>query len=139
MVNPSGRFIISKSTFPEYFRKDDMQESIVDCNDDLLIFGAHIAPILNITKRFIGEEPFCNITKQYNNVMKKILPLYNIEVIEIKRFAIDNEYISASKVRKLLNDRNFKEIERWVPKATYIFLKNWARIDKKFQNKYKRT
>lgn len=122
IVNPSGQFIISKITFPEYFKKENNQADTIDCNNDLFIFGSNIAPALNITKRFIGKEPFCNVTRQYNERMKEILPIYHIDVIEIERFSVNNEYISASKVRKLLEEKNCDEIKNLVPEITYKYL-----------------
>lgn len=122
IVNPSGKFIISKATFPGYFEKEGNRDELVDCANDLLIFGSNIAPLLNITKRFVGKEPFCNVTREYNKKMKEILPKYNIDVIEIDRFMFNNEYISASKVRKLLEEKNYDEIKTLVPKPTYDLL-----------------
>lgn len=102
--------------------KEISKDKIIDCANDLLIFGSNIAPPLNITKRFIGEEPFCNVTRQYNEKMKEILPRYQIGVIEIERFSFDDEYISASKVRKLYKENDFKKIKVLVPQLTYDYL-----------------
>ena len=67
---------------------------------------------LNIKVRFAGEEPFDNITKQYNNAMEVILPQYNIQIVEIPRVESDQEVISASRVRKFLEQDNFEEIKK---------------------------
>ncbi|MDR0761414.1 MAG: [citrate (pro-3S)-lyase] ligase, partial [Campylobacteraceae bacterium] len=73
--------------------------------------------------RFAGEEPFDNITRQYNNTMKMILPKYNIDFEVIKRAeSNNNEPISASRVRKLLKDKNFDEIKKIVPNVTFEYL-----------------
>ena len=129
IVNPSGYFIISKLTFPGYFEKENHKEDIVDCTNDLLIFGSNIAPALNIAKRFVGKEPFCNVTRKYNEKMKVILPMYNIDVVEIDRFCLNNEYISASRVRKLFEENN-NEIEALVPKITYDYLMHIQNLNK---------
>jgi hypothetical protein len=40
---------------------------------DVLIFRDYIAPSLGITHRFIGSEPFCDITRQYNQTLHELL------------------------------------------------------------------
>ncbi|BCN32519.1 adenylyltransferase/cytidyltransferase family protein [Anaeromicropila herbilytica] len=122
-VIPSGKFIISTVTFPEYFNKDNLQNVSIDMSKDIRIFGKHIATTLNISKRFIGEEPIDYVTKQYNNSLKEILPLYNIEVFEIPRKEHNDQVISASKVRKYLEEKDFNKIKEIVPRSTYEFLK----------------
>jgi [citrate (pro-3S)-lyase] ligase len=56
-VLPSGKYIISKETFPIYFEKSVMQDMTIDPTGDIELFGQHIAPALNINIRFAGEEP----------------------------------------------------------------------------------
>lgn len=41
--------------------------------------------MLHITHRFVGEEPEDIVTNVYNDAMKKILPKYGIELVEIPR------------------------------------------------------
>ncbi|MCH5199593.1 MAG: hypothetical protein J1F60_01445 [Oscillospiraceae bacterium] len=54
--------------------------------------------------------------------MKEILPKYGVELCEIPRKEIDGEPISASLVRKHLEDKNWDEIKKIVPDTTYSFL-----------------
>ena len=70
-VLPSGKFIISQTTFSGYFSKAELQDVQVDSSEDVEIFGKEIAPTLGITIRFAGEEPTDNVTRQYNETMKK--------------------------------------------------------------------
>ena len=56
--------------------------------------------------------------------MKEILPAYDIKVVEIPRLNIDGEAVSASRVRKLLVDERFRELEKLVPASTYQFLRS---------------
>jgi [citrate (pro-3S)-lyase] ligase len=121
-VISGGKFIISSVTFPEYFNKDNLREMTIDASDDLTIFCEKICPALNIKKRFVGEEPFCPVTRQYNEQMKKILPQFGIELVEIERVASNDHKISASYVRKLLAEKNFEIIKEIVPETTYNFL-----------------
>jgi [citrate (pro-3S)-lyase] ligase len=77
---------------------------------------------LHIDVRYAGEEPFDPITRQYNNSMRNILPRYGIEFEEIPRKETDGDPISASRVRKLLEERNFDEIGKLVPETTLKYL-----------------
>lgn len=72
-VIPSGQYILSKDTFAQYFEKE--QVVIVDSMDyDIFIFGEIVASELGICYRFVGEEPFDVVTREYNEAMKRILP-----------------------------------------------------------------
>lgn len=122
-VVPSGNFIISAFTFPEYFMKDYVKEKEFDMSSDVEIFANKIAPALHITKRFVGEEPFDVVTGRYNETMKNILPQYGIEFIEIPRFSASGTVINATMVRQLLAEKNFDEISKFVPDSTLQILK----------------
>jgi [citrate (pro-3S)-lyase] ligase len=125
-VLPSGKFIISQLTFPEYFQKAGKTEldpsgkpSVIN---DVTAFAVKISPALGIKIRFAGEEPLDPITREYNRVMANLLPFYGVEFVEIKRKEEDGEVISASRVRKLLHENNFEAIKPLVPEATYKYL-----------------
>lgn len=122
-VLPSGKYIISSLTFTAYFEKSEHQDRVIDPSMDVELFGTYIAPALGITVRFAGEEPLDNITRQYNETMAKILPRYGIEFEEIPRKEQDGEVISASRVRKLLETKDFAEIAKIVPPTTLEYLK----------------
>lgn len=121
-VIPSGRFILSNKTLPAYFTKDYDKNQIIDASGDISIFAEYIAPALNIHTRFVGEEPLDYITNQYNAEMKRTLTDYGIEFIIIPRKEMSGEVVSASKVRRLLAEKNFDEIKKIVPDVTYEFL-----------------
>lgn len=124
-VLPSGKFIISRTTFPAYFEKEgSTDDTIIDASSDIEIFAEQIAPNLNISVRFAGEEPLDNVTRQYNAQMKMILPRYGIDFEIIPRKEINGEVVSASRVRRLLKEKNFAEIEKIVPKTTLEYLKD---------------
>ncbi|WP_162300620.1 nucleotidyl transferase family protein [Anaerosacchariphilus polymeriproducens] len=123
-VVPSGRFILSYETMPIYFEKAKKQDAIVDASMDIEIFARYIAAELGITVRFAGEEPIDKVTRQYNQEMKKTLSKYNIEFIEIARETVNEDVISASKVRKLLKEEAWEELKKFVPLETYLYLKN---------------
>lgn len=121
-VLPSGQFMISSVTFPGYFNKNSMV--CCDCEADLEIFCRYIAPALNIYYRFAGEEPNDIVTANYNITMSRILPGYNIQFVEIQRLKYDDNVISASRVRRLLNNftKNRTELKELVPEVTYKYL-----------------
>jgi len=122
IVIKGGEYIISEATFPTYFlrRKDDILKAYTTL--DASIFGRYFCETLNITKRYIGEEPYCLVTNAYNDALKQILPSYGVEVAEIKRKAINGEIISASKIRKLIIEGETPEIQQLVPSSTWEFL-----------------
>lgn len=121
-VLPSGQFIISSTTFSEYFDKANLKGTTIDTSLDVETFGSQIAPCLNISVRFVGEEPLDPITAQYNQSMKEILPRYGIELCEIPRKEDESGVISASRVRKCLDEKKWDEIKMLVPETTYVFL-----------------
>lgn len=117
-----GDYIISSTTFPSYFCKNYNLWLDNYCEIDLTIFGKYTAPKLNIKKRYVGTEPYCNLTNYYNKKIKEILPRYSIKTIEIERKSFENRAISSSIVRKLAVQGNFDYIKNIVPNATYEYL-----------------
>lgn len=121
-VVAGGEYIISSATFPSYFiRKEDEKlkayESI-DCG----IFGRYFCGEFNIVKRFVGQEPYCNISNTYNRTLEEIMPQYRVELIELERKKYDGQYISASKVRELIKNNKIDEVKSIVPEVTWNFL-----------------
>lgn len=117
-VVPSGPFILSRMSFPEYFIKESDEDIVENVENDITFFAERIAPYLNIDYRFVGEEPNDMVTNEYNLAMKKILPKYGISLIEIPRKKWDNKYISASLVRKYLENGDNVNLKKLVPKST---------------------
>lgn len=121
-VLPSGNFMISAMTLPGYFKKDYLQEVVIDATEDLTIFATKIAPTFHITVRFAGEEPNDKFTKQYNKAMEMELPKYQIQFIEIPRKQVEHIPISATNVRNFLKQQDFDKIKKLVPETTYDYL-----------------
>lgn len=122
-IHEGSDYIISKATFPTYFIKDKKCIDSLYTELDLNIFRNHLAPQLGITHRFVGEEPFCVVTDEYNKQMKKILLAPSefppIKVIELPRIEYNNEPISASRVRAFMSEKRLEEISHMVPSSTY--------------------
>ena len=123
-ILPSGEFIVSYQTFPEYFNRDMYKNHYIEKCLDIEIFANFIAPELHIAIRFVGNEPYDNITREYNQLMKRELPLYNISLKEIKRKESNGVPISASYVRKLLQKNDYDTIKKIVPDSTFNYLKS---------------
>lgn len=122
IVLPSGRYIISSLTFPEYFEKERIQDVAVVPSLDVDLFGARIAPAFNIKKRFLGQEPADRVTRQYNDALKERLGRYGVEVIEIPRTCLDGEVISATKVRQAIREKEFCIVQKYVPEAVWRYI-----------------
>ncbi|AEF83889.1 citrate lyase ligase C- domain protein [Treponema primitia ZAS-2] len=123
VVLSSGMFIGSRLTFSSYYNREKLQEVKIDPSSDVIFFSKEIAPILNIKTRFVGTEPFDTVTKQYNETMHKIFPENGLSLVEIQRKEIGDVAISASRVRRLLEEKNFVEISKIVPETTLSYLK----------------
>lgn len=122
VVISSGKYIISQETFSQYFNKENIS-IIEDMQYDVHIFGTAVAKQLNITYRFVGQEPYDLVTNSYNQKLKEILPEYGIHVVEIPRTTdTQGEIISASKVRKYLTECNGEKLKEMLPQTTINLL-----------------
>lgn len=122
IVHKGRDYIISAATFPSYFIETYQEVVETQAALDLKIFSDHIIPALGISKRFVGEEPFCPVTRTYNKIMKKILPEKGVEVVEVSRLSIGRDIVSASKVREYIGQGEFLKVKKLVPETTYNFL-----------------
>ena len=87
-VHRGSEYIISRATFPCYFIKEQSVINHCYTEIDLKIFRQYLAPALGVTHRFVGTEPYCTVTSQYNNDMRywletPTLPAPPIELVEI--------------------------------------------------------
>lgn len=122
IVLPSGNFIISNKTFYAYFTKDIDNGKKIDASQDILIFARYIVPYLGIKKRFVGDEPLDKVTAQYNEQMKRILPQYGCELIEISRFKNINGIVSGSTVRKVIQEKKIDDLRNLLPKTSFEYI-----------------
>ena len=124
-LHESGPYIISNATFPSYFLPDDDTASIGHAELDLTLFGK-IAAALGIRRRYVGEEPFSQVTNLYNTVMREKLPGLGIECRVVPRLAVNGHAVSASDVRQCLKDGDWETLQTLVPPATYAWLESDA-------------
>lgn len=124
VLHASGPYIISNATFPSYFLPDDDAASVGHAELDLTLF-AKIAAALSIRRRYVGEEPFSQVTGLYNKVMREKLPELGVECRIIPRLAIKGRAVSASDVRQCIKESDWGHLQELVPKSTY----DWIRSD----------
>ena len=124
VYHETGPYIISSATFPSYFQQDDASVTESQVQLDLMVF-TKIAEALHINHRYIGSEPFSQVTNIYNNQMQRLLPNHGITCHIIERFTTDaEEIISASSVRQYLKNDCFDALATFVPPTTLAFLES---------------
>ena len=124
VVLPTGPYLISSATFPTYFLKEQANTTDAQCQLDVAVFGTHFVPKFQITKRFVGTEPFCPVTSAYNQALQQLLPKYGVRFLEIPRLEAEGTAISATKVRKFIEEGNAGAIQALVPESTFRYLKD---------------
>lgn len=119
----SGPYIISNSTFPSYFQKDE--QAVIESHAmlDLTVF-TKIAAALGITSRYVGEEPTSLVTGIYNQIMSEKLPENGIACVIVPRKENNGTAISASTVRQALKEENWKLLEKLLPPTTLNYFKS---------------
>ena len=122
-VLPTGPYLISSATFPTYFLKDRENAESIHCLLDIEVFCNYYAPKFGISRRYVGTEPLSPMTNQYNTALKAHLPSKGIELREIPRLEESGTPVSASAVRRHLQDKNFSALEQLLPKTTFEYLK----------------
>ena len=128
-VYPTGDYLISAATFPDYFLKDKARAGDVKCELDLTIFARCFAEPMNITRRFVGTEPLSPVTERYNEAMKAFLPPLGVEVTEIPRCEAGGAPISVTRVRALLErgGPDEPELAALLPEKTLALLREYRR------------
>jgi [citrate (pro-3S)-lyase] ligase len=120
-VHDTGDYMVSAKTFPSYFLKEDQDITEVQATLDARIFKNHIAKVLGITTRFVGEEPLSFATNIYNEAMRKEFG-EDLSLVILPRKKFSEEVISASRVRKYLSEGKLEEVRGLVPACTYEYL-----------------
>ena len=120
ICHDSGPYIISGATFPSYFLKDGDTVIRAHAALDLAVFG-RIAPCLNLTRRYVGEERTSHVTALYNEEMIRRLPELGIECRVVPRLERDGQPVSASTVRQAIHDGRLEDIRPLVPDAAWDY------------------
>lgn len=117
-VIDGSNYAISRATFPTYFLKRLNDAADTQMQLDLDLFRRHIAPALGATVRFVGTEPTDQLTRRYNQLMHEALK----DVREIDRLAKDGNAVSASRVRKAMEQGDMNTIRQLVPPTTLPYI-----------------
>jgi cytidyltransferase-like protein len=117
-VIDGSEYVISQATFPTYFLKrlDDAADTQMLL--DLDLFRRHIAPALGTTVRFVGTEPTDRLTRRYNQLMHEVLA----DVRETVRLEKKGNAVSASRVRKAMEQGDMSTIKQLVPPTTLPYI-----------------
>ena len=117
-VIDGSEYAISQATFPTYFLKrlDDAADTQMLL--DLDLFRRHIAPTLGTTVRFVGTEPTDRLTRRYNQLMHEVLA----DVRETARLEKKGNAVSASRVRKAMEQGDMSTIRQLVPPTTLPYI-----------------
>lgn len=117
-VIDGSEYAISQATFPTYFLKrlDDAADTQMLL--DLDLFHRHIAPALGATVRFVGTEPTDQLTRRYNQLMHEVLA----DVRETARLEKKGNAVSASRVRKAMEQGDMSTIRQLVPPTTLPYI-----------------
>ena len=117
-VIDGSEYAISQATFPTYFLKrlDDAADTQMLL--DLDLFRRHIAPALGATVRFVGTEPTDRLTRRYNQLMHDVLA----DVRETARLEKEGNAVSASRVRKAMEQGDMSTIRQLVPPTTLPYI-----------------
>ena len=113
-----GKVLTSELGFPEYFNRESTPKRI----NPLLnhkIFAFRIAPLLGITHRFFGSEPYDRVTQELNHTAEQFLPKNGIDVTIIDRCKVHGDIISAKTVRDLYSNKKLYELAEFVPTSTF--------------------
>ena len=123
VLHDSGPYIISSATFPSYFLKDEAAVIDGHARLDLAVF-TKIAAALNVTQRYVGEEPTSQVTGAYNRIMTQELPKAGIQCHIIPRKEFAGKAISASTVRQALQSEDWTLLRSLVPQTTYAYFRS---------------
>ena len=124
IVLSGGDFMISTVTFPGYFMKEDPTNTCYDSYLDLKIFLHYIVPAFHISVRFVGTEPFDQVTAKYNHDIQSTLGRGRVQVDPVPTKKWGAGFISATVVRKLLKERKWDELRSFVPDSTYQIVRD---------------
>lgn len=119
-IHPTSSYMVSAATFPSYFLREEDDVTKIQARLDAKIFKDHIAPALGITVRYVGSEPYSNATNIYNEALAQEFE-NDLQLKKFDRIGVDENIVSASKVRKLLAEGKIAEAGNLVPSTTRDF------------------
>lgn len=122
-VFPGGSYLVSYATFPAYFIVSKDNVIRYQTTLDAQLFRDQIAPVLNIKRRYLGDEPFSHTTNIYNQTLKAVLPP-KIQVVIIPRLQQGNQIVTATAVRQAIAHQKITMVKDFLPEITYQFIQD---------------
>lgn len=113
-VLPSTEYIVSKSTFPDYFIHGVNAQTLAHAEYDATLFRDYFMKNLKISKRYLGSEEK-DYMALYNSTVKKVLN-NNAEIVS--RLEYQNKPVSAERVRELLKNGETEKALSYIPNST---------------------
>lgn len=123
----SGQYAVSAATFPTYFLKDREKLAVasVQARLDVDLFLRLFVPSLELSIRFVGTEPTCDVTNAYNEAMLARLPGEGVRVRVLERLTTESGVaVSASTVREKLRIGDTADIADYLPQTTIDYLRD---------------
>ncbi len=120
IYHPTGSYIISNATFPSYFLKDADTVIASHARLDIAVF-MKIAQALGVNHRYVGDEPFSQVTSIYNRIMKEELEAAGLACTIVPRKEQNGRAISASDVRLAIKEDRLADLAGLVPESTYTY------------------
>lgn len=121
-VLPGTEYIISSATFPSYFLREADEKTTAYMEMDAGIFCTYFCKAFGITTRYVGEEPYCQVTLSYNNTLKRVLGATGIQLVEVPRLSESGMAISASRVRQLIREGQEEALKALIPETTWTYI-----------------
>ena len=116
-VLPTRDYMVSSATFPSYFLKEKADLEVAKVQATL----ENIVPTLQLTKRYVGQEPLSPVTSVYNDALRAAFGS-GLDLVIIDRLSARDEVVSATRVRAAIQDKNVDELKLLVPATTYHYL-----------------
>lgn len=120
VLHRTESYLVSQAVFPSYFLREERDVIGAQARLDAALF-VRIAESLGVTRRYVGEEPFSEVTNIYNEIMREKLPEAGIELVVVPRKEAGDVPISASRVRQLIHDGHMDEVRALVPQTTFDY------------------
>jgi [citrate (pro-3S)-lyase] ligase len=121
-LHTTESYMISNAVFPAYFLGDEESAVAAQASLDVVLFGK-IAAALGVTRRYVGEEPFSEVTRAYNETLTRELPAMGVECVVVPRLERGGQPISASRVRELIRAGQWEAVRPLVPQSTFDHLR----------------
>ncbi len=123
IVLTTNDYLVSSTVFPSYFLKEQAPLALAQTQAvfDAQLFKQKIAPLLSISRRYVGEEPFSQVTNAYNEAMKAVF-YPEIALTILPRLKVEDSIVSATKVREAIQRNDWPLLKKFLPETTYRYL-----------------